>query len=160
MIKKGLRGKKGSEESFEITQKILTLMTKQPNWYSSNFFISDYHLNDKLFPIEKGKIYSIIHRRSGKALEYVHDLMDKEGFDFGEAKYRVKHTYLLPLLKKIRDNPSKGVIGGWQEYSFDSLEMDYRMRLFHHELSAETIRKILEMIEEMRTKLEMERVSQ
>jgi len=149
---------KESVEDIKLWSHILSIMKKKNNWSSSwsssHFFISDMEIITQCMSEEKTTIYHSIRYHSEMALDKIYDLMNDrtKKYNFEEAMFTAKHEFNLPLLNKIRDSPSRGIIGGWKQPSLETLDLDQRNRLFHHEVSLVTSQNRSTKIEEMREK--------
>jgi hypothetical protein len=143
---------KETEKKKRLHQRILDIMRKKDNWSSCKFFISDFELRQKLKDELNGTIYGNIHYYSEKALDKIYDLMHETGYrrDFAEAVHDAKHLYNLPLLNKIKDNPSIGIVGGWQQPNLSMLDLDQRRRLFSHEKGFDTAQNRTEKVDKIK----------
>jgi hypothetical protein len=129
-------------ESDDVLGDCLRAFKKNSTWPSSHFFISDMELNLKIHahddPIaNKNKIYHVVHYQSKVAFDGIKDLIREKRWDYYEAKRYMKHEKDRVLLNKRRDNPLRGIVGGWYEPNLKELDADQRRRLFVHEKAHE-----------------------
>ena len=143
------------KESEDVLGDCLRLFKKNNTWMSSHFFISDMEINLKIHANDdalanKNKIYQVIHYQSRVAFDGIKDLIREKGMDYYEAKKYMKHEKNRVLLNKRRDNPSRGIVGGWYEPNLNELDADQRRRLFVHEKAHDFSIERTEDIEKMK----------